>query len=383
MVIEDDEFVRNVTARTLRQLGCDPVLEADDGREALKILEAHPRDVDLILCDLEMPKVDGIEVLRLLSNIRTKAGILIISSHREQVLRAAEELAHGYGLRLLGSVSKPLRRTDLETLLPKLGNDESKSFQHMDYGLAPDDLDRAITQDELTLYYQPKAKTEDRTVVGLEALVRWNHPEHGIIGPGAFIDMAEESGRIAPMTDWVINRAVEECVPVITQDGIRSVSVNVSVNALKDLEMPERISTAVKQAGLVSDNLVLEVTESGLMEDVRTSLNILSRLTIKGYKLSIDDFGTGYSSLQQLLRIPFAELKLDRSFVDGAAGHRIQRVILESTVDLARRLDLNTVAEGVETSQDIQMVADCGVPLIQGYFIQKPLPMPELRDWLN
>jgi EAL domain-containing protein (putative c-di-GMP-specific phosphodiesterase class I) len=147
--------------------------------------------------------------------------------------------------------------------------------------------------------------------------------------------------------------------------------------------MPERIAKAVKQAGLTSENLVLEVTESGLMEDVRTSLNILSRLTIKGYKLSIDDFGTGYSSLQQLLRIPFAELKLDRSFVDGAAGHRIQRVILESTVDLARRLDLNTVAEGVETSQDIQMVADCGVPLIQGYFIQKPLPMADLRDWLQ
>ena len=383
LVIEDDEFVRQVTARTLRQLGCDPVLEAADGRAALTTLEAHSSDVDLILCDLEMPGVDGIEVLRLLSNIRTKAGILIVSSHREQVLRAAEELAHGYGLHLLGSVSKPLRRTDVERLLPKLGRDEASSFKQQEFQLTPERLDQAIANHELTLYYQPKARTEDRKVVGLEALIRWDHPDHGIIGPGAFIPMAESSDRIGAVTDWVINRAVEECVPVIQQQGIQSVSVNISVNALRDLKMPDRIASAVKEAGLRPDNLVLEVTESGLMEDVRTSLNILSRLTINGFKLSIDDFGTGYSSLQQLLRIPFAELKLDRSFVDGAAGHRIQRVILESTVDLARRLDLQTVAEGVETSQDIRMVAECGVPLIQGYFIQKPLPMADLRDWLK
>ncbi len=156
LVIEDDELVRNVTARTLSQLGCDPVLEAADGRAALKTLESHSSDVDLILCDLEMPEVDGIEVLRLLSNIRTKAGILIVSSHREQVLRAAEELAHGYGPHLLGSVSKPLRRTDVEKLLPKLGREEASSLKQEEYQLTPERLDRAIEENELVLFYSLK-----------------------------------------------------------------------------------------------------------------------------------------------------------------------------------------------------------------------------------
>lgn len=383
LVIEDDTFVRTVTVRTLTQLGFDPVHQAEDGQTALKLLKQSESDVDLILCDLEMPKVDGIETLRLLSNVRTKAGILIVSSHKEQVLRAAEELTHGYGLQLLGSVSKPLKRADVEALIPNLGEQEAKSRSRVDYDITVEDLDRAIRQNELVAYYQPKASTIDRSVVGLEALVRWNHPDHGIVGPGAFIPLAEETGRIGPLTDWVLKRSLDECAPLFKEHDVKSVSVNVSVNALRDFKMPDKISSAVKKAGLQTDNLVLEVTESGLMEDVRTSLNILSRLTIKGFKLSIDDFGTGYSSLQQLLRIPFAELKLDRSFVDGAAGHRIQRVILESTVDMAKRLDLSIVAEGVETSADIQMVADCGVPLIQGFFIQKPLPMDELRDWLD
>lgn len=383
LVIDDDPFIRDVMVKSLQQLGLTTVLAAENGHYAVKQLKSRPDDVDLILCDLEMPKVDGIETLRLLSNIKTKAGILIVSSHNEQVLRAAEELTHGYGLRLLGSLRKPISRSDIEAILPLLGKQSARPHARVDYNLSHEELAEAIESDQLLVHYQPKAQVSDRTIKGLEALVRWNHPQHGLLGAGAFVPMAEDSPLMAPLTEWVLNRTLHECAPLLQKGPMNSVSLNLSVNALEDLAMPQRIEAAVKKAGLSKDNLVLEVTESGLIEDVRTTLNILSRLTIKGFKLSIDDFGTGYSSLQQLLRIPFAELKLDRSFVDGAADNRIQRIILESTIDLAHRLNLQTVAEGAETQSDMSVIEDCGVSLVQGYFIQKPLPMNELMVWLE
>lgn len=383
LIIDDDPFIREVMVTTLQQLGFKTVLDAENGHYAVKQLNSITYDVDLILCDLEMPKVDGIETLRLLSNIKTKAGILIVSSHNEQLLSAAEELTHGYGLRLLGSIRKPIRRSDIEAILPLLSKQNPYTYSRLDYNLNLEELNTAIKKNQLVLHYQPKAMVSSLEIKGLEALVRWNHPQHGLIGAGAFVPLVEDTPVMAPMTNWVLDRALQECAPLLKNNVIDSVSVNLSVNALKDVAMPQRIEATIKEAGLSKNNLILELTEGGLIEDVRTTLNILSRLTIKGFNLSIDDFGTGYSSLQQLLRVSFSELKLDRSFVDGAANNRVQRIILESTVELAHRLNLTTVAEGAETQIDMAVIEECGVSLVQGYFIQKPLPMDELVTWIK
>lgn len=195
--------------------------------------------------------------------------------------------------------------------------------------------------------------------------------------------MAEEAGLIGDLTKSVLNTALKDCADLIRSGRLQAVAVNLSAAALKDRGLTDYILAAIERRGLKPQNLILEVTENLVIEDLRAALHILSRLHLKDIKLSIDDFGTGYSGLQQLLRIPFSELKIDRLFVFEAHDNAVQRTILEATVDLAHRLGMVTTAEGVETQQDWDLLANLGTSQIQGYFIHKPAPIGEITDWLD
>ncbi|MBF0248272.1 MAG: EAL domain-containing protein, partial [Alphaproteobacteria bacterium] len=245
-----------------------------------------------------------------------------------------------------------------------------------------EELRAGIDGDELEVFYQPKVAVTDKRVVGVESLVRWRHKERGLVPPVAFIPVAEEHGLIDALTDAVYAKAAAQGGKWLAQGREIKVAVNISVDSLTRLDLPEFIVATGRENGLDPAHIVLEITGSRLMEDIKSPLEILTRLRLKGVSLSIDDFGTGHSSMEQLKRIPFTELKIDRAFVYGACRDTSARAILTSSVTLAKALGMTTVAEGVEDQDDWDLVAELGVDVVQGYFIAKPMPADEFDAWL-
>lgn len=245
------------------------------------------------------------------------------------------------------------------------------------------DLEQAIACNQLDTYFQPKVDIASGRVVGVEALVRWNHPAKGLIKPNAFITLAEENGLIGDLTDVVCNKALDYAAQLKSLGHDLNIAINISVDSLTNLEWPDRISNLLEQSGLEANHITFEITESRLMEHLSVALDILSRLSLKRFNLSIDDFGTGYSSMEQLQRIPFAEFKIDRAFVHGAAREASARAILESSVLLAKKLNMKVVAEGVEDQEDWDLVAEVACDQVQGYFVSRPLPFGHLVKWLD
>ena len=245
------------------------------------------------------------------------------------------------------------------------------------------ELRQAIEADQLDTYFQPKVDIKSGRVVGVEALVRWHHPERGLIRPDSFIGMAEENGLIGDLTDAVCVKALEYASRLKKTGYDLDVAINLSVDSLTNLEWPDRIFNQLEQYELDASGISFEITESRLMEHISVALDILSRLSLKRFKLSIDDFGTGYSSMEQLQRIPFTEFKIDRAFVHGAAREASARAILESSVVLAKKLNMKVVAEGVEDQQDWDLVAEIGCDQVQGYFVSRPLPFAHLVKWID
>jgi diguanylate cyclase (GGDEF)-like protein/PAS domain S-box-containing protein len=243
-------------------------------------------------------------------------------------------------------------------------------------------LRRALAAGELVVHYQPKADVRSGRILGVEALVRWQHPEHGLLGPGEFVPLAETTGLIRPLTAHVLDAALRQCRA--WQDAGRelSVAVNLSTRCLLDLTLPDQITALLEVTGVAPQRLVLEITESAIMTDPTRALEILNRLHVLGVQLAIDDFGTGYSSMAYLKSLPVDELKVDRSFVTHLRDNQSDAVIVRSTVDLGHNLGLRVVAEGVEDRATWQELATLGCDSVQGYYLARPMPAAELVAWL-
>jgi EAL domain-containing protein (putative c-di-GMP-specific phosphodiesterase class I) len=219
--------------------------------------------------------------------------------------------------------------------------------------------------------------------MGVETLVRWRHPQDGMVSPDHFIGVAEEHGLIDELTRVVLRDALAQTR--IWQDAglALRVAVNVSTDNLASLKFVNFVAEQAAAAGVAPQDVVLEVTESRLMKDMRAPLEILTRLRLKRFRLSIDDFGTGHSSLSQLRDIPFDELKIDRGFVHGVWANETVRAIYDASCRLARQLDMEIVAEGVEDRDDWDFLRRTGCDLAQGYFIAQPMPAADLPGWMK
>jgi diguanylate cyclase (GGDEF)-like protein len=243
-------------------------------------------------------------------------------------------------------------------------------------------LRRAIDRGELLLHYQPKADLRTGEILGVEALVRWRHPERGVIPPDEFIPAAQKTGVIGPLTMFVLDEALRQCRTWCLQGIELCVAVNLSTRNLLDLHLPEAVAELLARWEVPACLLELEITESTILADPVRAMQILSRLDEMGVRLSIDDFGTGYSSLAYLKRLPVDELKIDKSFILGMDESENDEVIVRSTIDLGRNLGLRVVAEGVESSQAWSRLAQLGCNVAQGYFLSRPMPAEQLTQWL-
>ncbi len=242
------------------------------------------------------------------------------------------------------------------------------------------ELRHAVDKHELRLFLQPKVQLATGALVGAEALVRWQHPERGLIPPLQFIPFAEQTGFVRQLTLWVFEETARH-VQALAELGVQKVSVNLSTRDLMDSELPEKLELILQRHGVRAEAFCLEITESAIMDDPERAEATLNRLSQRGYKLSIDDFGTGYSSLAYLKRLPVQELKIDKSFVMGMEHGDGDAKIVRSTIDLAHNLGLSVVAEGVETAAIQQRLTDQGCDEAQGYHLSKPVPIEALKAW--
>jgi diguanylate cyclase (GGDEF)-like protein len=241
----------------------------------------------------------------------------------------------------------------------------------------------ALVQDEIVVHYQPIIDLDDGRVRGAEGLVRWQHPEHGLIPPGAFVQTVEQTGLIGPLTRHVLERSIAECAAWRKDGREMSVAVNLSVRNLLDRDLPKQIERLLNTYGLPPQALQLEITESMIMSDPERALGTVGRLSGLGARLSVDDFGTGYSSLANLRKMPIDELKIDRSFVSPMLRSESDLIIVRSTINLGHDLGLNVIAEGVEDSPTLAHLAVLGCDLAQGYHVSKPMPADAFNSWLT
>ncbi len=376
MVVEDHAFQRKVLARQLRALGADTVLEAGDGEQALEQLRAADQDVQLILCDLDMPRMDGMEFMRHLGEAGSTASLIITSASDVALLNSVQMMCQAYGIRPLGVLEKPVDLGRLRTLMDQARKPlpikaQPVAGRRPDYTL--DEIFEGLRQDQFEPFFQPKVALADGRIVGAEALARWRHSEHGIVSPFAFIDPLEQSGNIDALTFLMLEKAVRACRGWRARGFDLTVSVNLSLVSLADTGLADRIAATVREIGLDPHCVTLEITETAAMTNVGAALENLARLRMRGFGLSIDDFGTGFASMQQIGRVAFSELKIDRGFVAAMLDKREARAIVESSIDMARRLGITAVAEGIETQAEWDMLKAAGCDLAQGYFVARPM----------
>lgn len=369
LVIDDQPDILDFIAQVAQQCGftVSPVETADRFQEQLAAFAPS-----LIVIDLQMPTVDGVELIRLLARRQVRAPVLIASGMDARVLASAEQLGRSLGLKMSGVMQKPIMLGELEAVL------EAHRIQGPK--VTEEDLRRAIDRGQLRVYYQPKTLrgAGEWRITGAEALLRWEHPDHGMIYPDDFIPLAERSGLIAAMTDFVLQEGVRQLRAWAEQGLDLALTVNMSPKLIDDLEFPDRLAGLLAAGGVANSRLTLEVTETAALDDPVRTLDILTRLRVKGIGLSLDDFGTGFSSLTQLYRMPFNEIKIDKTLGMEIQSSREARTIVRSIVDLAHNLELKVCCEGVESAQALDFLQSVGCDYAQGYHIGKPMPADSL-----
>ena len=380
LVLEDNSDHIEIACTSLRQLGVTRIMSCIDAHQALTMLRTyHP---DVLICDLLLHGMDGITFLRLVAEQGYDGSVLLISSVDQNLLKAAENLVKAYGLNLLAALKKPLLQDTLELALAHQRHSRPERIPHKkETILSLTELQQGIADDCVEVFYQPKVSVYDRHVVGAECLARWHHPERGLIGPASFVPVMEAHGMIDILTYEILKKAAQQLGAWIHAGHDFKLSVNVSMDDLNQLDLPEEFERIVNSAGITPDRITLELTESRLMENLTISLEILTRLRLKGFGLSIDDFGTGFSTMENLKQLPVTELKVDRAFVNGATKDEAARAILGSSIQLGKIFRLNLVAEGVEKQQDWDLIASSGCDEVQGYFIARPMSANDFMNW--
>lgn len=383
LVVDDESFMLKILEHMLRQLGFSAVTTIDNGEDALRQLDGVDAP-QLVLLDINMPRTDGVQLIRSLVTSGYAGSLILVSGEAERVLETVVKLAKTRGLNVLGHLQKPVSPQALDALLatwepPAL----RETIRRPATVYAGDRLRSAIADGELINYYQPKVNVQSGDFIGVETLVRWRHPEDGLVYPDQFIPLAETYGLMHELTMAVLHETLCQ-VRAWADAGLRvKPAINVSMENLNRLTFPDDLARMAEKEGVLTRDILLEVTESQLIPNLATVLDTLSRLRLKRVHLGIDDFGTGHSSLAQLSDLPFDQLKIDKRFVHGAHSNPTARMIFIASRDLGNQLDMEVVAEGVEDRADWDWLRQVGCDVAQGYFIARPMPAEALPGWIS
>lgn len=402
LLILDDDPLTGQTISNIAILSSVETRYTDDPLEFFRIIQDW--QPDFIAIDLVMPRMDGVQVMVELARLNCNADIIISSGVGGRVLDAAARSATEHGLNIVGILAKPFSSARLRELLNRKtsvpavaigGKNSSATDADISY-IPSHELADAISHGEIFVVYQPKINCRTGLLAGFEVLARWHHPVRGFIGPDQFIPLAEQSGLIDALTESVMLQALRWYTSLPNSlgagpeyDYLRrrlrelTLSVNISASSLGHLDLFERLDDYCQSMGISPERVIFELTETCAMEDPVSSLDILTRLRMKGFHLSIDDFGTGFSSMLQLARLPFSEIKIDKSFVMTAAESKESRTVIKTIIDLGHGLGLYTSAEGIESKETLEYLRGIGCDLAQGYAIARPMEGDSVLNWLR
>lgn len=387
LVVEDNAIQRANMVCQLRELGVHKIYEAENGLVGLNIVRNLYQPPAIIVLDLHMPGMDGIELAQHMVPEGVRPYLLLASAVEMSILGSVEVMLEALDLPLLGILRKPFHLEHLQAAIVRYS---TMNLAHRERLREPPGVATTATSLQCALdkgyiqpFYQPKVKLASGLVTGLEALARWVEPDGLAIAPESFIDVAESYGLINALTLRLLDTVLQDLVHWHENGFYPTIALNISAYSLSDRNFPNEIIRRVERARISPSAVVLEITESALVRDVAVAIGTLGRLRLKGFGLSIDDYGTGFSSMQQLSRLPFTELKIDRTFVSGANKKHNLRVMLESAIGMGLKLGLNTAAEGVEMPQEYRLLKSLGCQYAQGFLIAKPMPAGDLLGWLD
>lgn len=382
LVADDTPPMREMLAALLERNGIDRVLQAADGVQALRSLREADPPVDIVFCDMDMPVMDGVDTLRRIALAHPEVSVVMFSGVDPRVLSAVRQMSQIQGLQVLGVLGKPFSEPDVGKLLERWRRARRAPPRAPRAELTAEEIDAALAEDRIEVHYQPKIRMSDGEPVAVEALIRLNDPHLGVMAPSAFLPVAEAQGRMPALTRRVLEKSLEQASRW-SADGLSlALSINLAPDMLRRLDIPDMIAGLAQQHRFEHERLTLEVTE----EHVDLSPEMLhnaARLRLKGFALSIDDFGTGDSGIGRLRSLPFTELKLDRSFVEECEQREDLRLMLQASIELAHRLRMAVVAEGVETWEQWRLLRALHCDTAQGYLSGAALPAGQVPQALQ
>jgi EAL domain-containing protein (putative c-di-GMP-specific phosphodiesterase class I)/FixJ family two-component response regulator len=383
LIIDDDAFAVKVVTSQLHKLGYKNTEGITDPLKALDFLRTHKSMVKTIVCDLQMPGLDGIELLQKIGVEGYAGRILLVSGEDPRVIRSAQRLVESMQMSLIGAMPKPIKLEALDALLAGASSPEKPAPVHAE--MPREQIQSGLETSQFVNFYQPKVNVATGAVVGWEALIRWEHPVHGLLSPARFLPEMEAGGfgnellmHVLTGPTGALNLLREQ---LSLGDKTFKVAVNLADSNLLDPRLPEKLLELMQEFGVSPKNLMLEVSEDRSTVDRTISNTTLSRLALKGFPLSLDDFGAGDTTMSDLSDIAITELKFDRSFVQNVDQDSAQRLSLSSCINMADTLGLNTVAEGVETLEEWNTVKSIGCRVVQGFLVGKPMPVASLARW--
>ncbi|PRY65308.1 EAL domain-containing protein (putative c-di-GMP-specific phosphodiesterase class I) [Vreelandella songnenensis] len=371
LVIDDDPDIQRLGELLLIKHGFSVAKAGSLGELARQpaLLNA-----ELILLDIGLGEFTALDILDYLHDLRLKASILFISSCSKETAAAVIASGKAKGFHVLGFLPKSKLISDLSTYIEPL--------KHTPKAPTEQELSKAITDDQIFLAFQPQIDLQNGRVIGAEALVRWHNPERGVLYPDSFIRLAEQSGLILPLTWRVIELALKQQAQWQAQQWELNVAINIPAAFIKAEGMLDAFNLLTHQHHSALGNISLELTETAGVECLGYACHILKALRQLGCQLALDDFGTGYSSLTQLYRLPFNELKIDRSFVSRIDQDKDALAITLAIISLGKSLGLTVIAEGIETAAQHAMLVGAGCTVGQGYFIARPLTAGAFNAWM-
>ena len=380
LVADDSASIREYLVLMLMEQTQAEVVGVTDGLEAVELIESGFTP-DLALLDLNMPRMDGVQLLRRLADMNFSCPVVIISGLSQQIIGTIEKLSKEYELNVIGTIGKPIDQLAVTDILERLQErkpdreivDEIKTYEVLD----------ALKKGQVEPWFQPQVELQRRKLVGFEVLCRIRHKRHGLMLPNTFMQTLEKSDLIRVVTFELFETALKniQSLPVDQQNF--TVSFNVSAKLFDNENFIDTLISLIQSSPIPNDRIVIEITETTVAQTPLKELEGTARLAIHGCGLSIDDFGSGEATLERLHALPFTELKIDQQYLPREKITEAQRALLESTINMARRLGMKVVVEGVESFQQWDLVQHLGCEMAQGFFIAAPMPFSDVSNWIR
>jgi len=379
LLIDDSIAILDYVSEVLEQnFNILNVHASSSASEAMQILR-QSKQINLLFLDLNMPNMDGIQLLEQLNRIGYKGYVVIMSGISTQIISSVETLAKKYDLNYIGTLLKPIHELDFNHILDKVGF--SRNQQQQAESLKTYEIIRAIKNDDIEVLYQPQIELHNKKLMGVEALCRMKHPRLGMVSPDRFIDKAEESELIVHITLAVLKKSMSDWKRWSLHGLDIKLSVNVSPIAIQQEEFADTIFMLLAQFSMSPSKLCLEITEGVLASDQVQELVNLNRLSMRGVELALDDFGQSHSTIERLQKLPLSYLKLDKSYFIDNKDHLNQLALINTSLSIAKKLNMRTIAEGVEDNAIMSLVTEIGCDFAQGYYIARPLKASKLIAW--